>query len=101
MDKGTAITNLNNAVRLVYLTYDYAANVDTLEAQRKQLLEQEIAEHASIIINSLTKAPYTTPLGNIGVVQVQQPKEDLSWLHDVQTRSVGDEEVGSLGRSDT
>jgi hypothetical protein len=95
MDKGQLITNLNNAVRLVYLTYDYAASVDTIDPQRIAMLEQEIGEHANIILNSLKKpSNYTPPLAQA----VQQP---FPVAPAQQERQIGDEEVSSMARGDT
>jgi hypothetical protein len=114
MDKGQLITNLNNAVRLVYLTYDYAANSDVIDKQRVEMLEYEIGEHCSIIINSLKKPINLTPPSYSPVIPVIQPTqqptapaytnqalEDPSWYKNLQPREVGDEEVASMGRSDT
>lgn len=93
MEQKLLIENLNNAVRLVYLTYDYAGAGSDTSPERIKQLESEIIEHCNQILKTFGNAPEPTPAKS-----VPNPKStDLGWLDDLG--KVGtDEELASMAR---
>lgn len=100
MEQKALIDNLNNAVRLVYLTYDYAGGGATNNPDRIKELESEIVDHCNLILKSFAKTQTPYPPEQVTTVTTVSPlnkEEDLSWLDEVG-KVATDEEVASMAR---
>jgi hypothetical protein len=98
MEQKLLIENLNNAVRLVYLTYDYAgANPDT-PPERIKSLETEIVDHCNQILKTFKQPVVPFPSEPLTAKATPTPQSaDLSWL-DTIGKTATDEELASMAR---